>query len=267
MMEQRQQQGQGQRREWLAGMAARSAGALVAMLIPAMLAGPAQAEVTKTHSAGFIVRHEAIVKADPKQVWLALISPDKWWRPEHTWSGDSANLLLTPRAGECFCERIPEVDEPDRFTLEGSVEHMRIIQAYPEQALRMRGGLGPLQSEPVNGVLTIAISTVESGTRLVWEYNVAGYMRYEIPIISGAVDGVIGLQSAALADLLGRVDKPQARLPAQPSDDATGVETGPPQPAPTPAPLLPGPSAPAAPPPKKAPTLKVEDAFGDLIGE
>lgn len=234
-------------------LARRGAYAL-AVFTAGLLAAPAQAEVTVTHPSGFVVRHETIVEADPKQVWLALISPDEWWRPEHTWSGDSANLLLTPKAGECFCERIPEVDEPDRFTLEGSVEHMRVIQAYPEQALRMRGALGPLQSEPVNGVLTIAISIVESGTRVVWEYNVAGYMRYEIPVISAAVDGVIGLQISALADLLGPVGKPVATPPAELNDDLS------------PASSLELDAAPDA-PPKELPSLRVEDAFGDLIGE
>lgn len=215
-------------------------------LLASGAAAPASAEVTKTHPTGFVVRHEVVVAADTKQTWLALVSPDRWWRAEHSWSGDAANLSLTPRAGGCFCERIPEVDEPGRFTLEGSVEHMRIVQAYPERALRMRGGLGPLQSEPAEGVLTITLTAIEGGTRLVWEYNVAGYMRYEIPVISRAVDGVIGGQAGALADLLGRLDAPAAPPPEAADEDK--------------------PAAPAKPPaaPKSAPALRVDDAFGDL---
>lgn len=135
------------------------------LLASALAAVPAAAEVTKVHPTGFVVRHEVVVEADTKATWLALISPATWWRKEHTWSGDAANLSLMPSAGGCFCERIPEVDEPGRFTLEGSVEHMRVIQSQPEAALRMRGGLGPLQSEPVTGVLTIAISKADKGTR------------------------------------------------------------------------------------------------------
>src|SRR3546814_8253213 len=87
-------------------------------------------------------------------------------------------------------------DLPDRITLEGSVEHMRVIQAYPERALRMQGALGPLQSEAVTGILTIAISEVEDGTRIVWEYVVGGHMRFEIPVIAKAVDGVMSQQLA-----------------------------------------------------------------------
>ena len=42
---------------------------------------------------------------------------------------------------------------------------MRVIQAYPEEPLRMVGALGPLQSEPVAGVLTIALTEVETDGR------------------------------------------------------------------------------------------------------
>jgi len=229
----------------------------------AAAAGPAAAEVTKIHPSGFIVRHEVVVEADTKATWLALISPDTWWRKEHTWSGDAANLSITPSAGGCFCERIPEVDEPGRFTLEGSVEHMRVIQSYPESALRMRGGLGPLQSEPVTGILTIAISAADKGaTRLVWEYNVAGYMRYEIPVISRAVDGMIALQAEALGrklglrDIAGTEAKPEAKGEAAKDPG----EAPPDKPATAPAQPTPVRPAPAAKP-------KLDDAFGDLIGD
>lgn len=230
------------------------------------LCAPLAAEVTRSADNGFISRHEAVVTASPKDVWLALISPSGWWRSEHTWSGDAANLMLTPQAGGCFCETIPEIDEPGRFTLQGSVEHMRVIQSYPEQALRMQGALGPLQSEPVIGILTIAISEVDSGTRIVWEYNVGGTMRYGAPEIAKTVDAVLGAQLDALATLLG---------PAAPSDPAAseskvapGTNVAEPViedaaetvadavPAPTP-----GAKSAAEPAPK---TPSVGDVFGDI---
>lgn len=217
---------------------------------------PVAAELTRTTDDSFVSRHEVVVEATPKQVWLALISPADWWTDEHTWSGESANLSLMPKAGGCFCETIPERDEPGRFTLEGSVEHMRVVQAYPEIALRMVGNLGPLQSEPVTGVLTIAISTVDNGTRIVWEYNVGGPMRYEVPVIAKAVDGVMGAQLAALAKPLKVVDAPPATSPSapEPSRQAPAkADAAPKQPA------APKPDAKPAP---KAPS--VDDAFSDL---
>ncbi len=193
-------------------------------LLIALVAQPLGAEVVESDDNGFVTRDVAVVKATPKETWLALISPAKWWNSSHTWSGDSANLTLKPQAGGCFCERIPEDPDPTRITLEGSVEHMRVIQAYPERALRLRGGLGPLQSEPVTGVLTIAISESEQGTKIVWEYFVGGKMRYEIPIIAKAVDGVMSQQLNGLADLLGRVDIEPP--PAPDNEPATEVDDG-----------------------------------------
>lgn len=261
-------------------------------------AAPLAAEVTRSTDNSFVSRHEVVVEATPKEVWLALISPADWWRSEHSWSGEAKNLSLTPKAGGCFCETIPEVDEPGRFTLEGSVEHMRVVQAYPETALRMVGNLGPLQSEPVTGVLTIAISKAETGTRIVWEYNVGGPMRYEMPVISKAVDGVMGAQLAALAKPLvviavpapppapsaapaPAVPPPSGARPAGASDAAPApaakqLPPAKPAAATVPAPVSPKPAAaplakPAAPAATPTPTPKaapkapsVEDAFGEF---
>lgn len=258
-----------------------------------LCAQPGAAEVTQSREGGFVSRHEVVVEASPKEVWLALISPSGWWASEHTWSGDAVNLTLTPQAGGCFCEKIPEVDEPGHFTLEGSVEHMRVIQAYPERALRMLGALGPLQSEPVNGVLTIAISEVGAGTRIVWEYNVGGQMRYEVPVIARAVDAVMVLQLGRLAEPLVLVAVPapvaagsgglvsEGRLvSAAEESEAEGLPQAvakvPVKPAPAPAPApsaskietkpAAGPlSAPAAKPTPKTPS--VDDAFSDFKDE
>ncbi len=239
--------------------------ALIAAITAAGLAsGPARAEITAETDQGFVTRHEVILEASLKETWLALISPARWWSSQHTWSSDAANLTLTPQAGGCFCETIPEVDEPGRFTLEGSVEHMRVIHAYPEQALRMVGALGPLQSEPVTGVLTIALTPVdgeadEGRTRVVWEYNVGGSMRYEIPVIAKAVDGVMALQVKGLGDLLGVVpggedaaDRAEGGAVASEDDAPAVIDPD--------SVLEVGDDAPKA----KAAGASVEEAFGDL---
>ena len=198
----------------------------------ALCSAPLAAEVVERDDEGFVTRDVAEVEADTKATWLALISPARYWNSGHTWSGDAANMRLTPQAGGCFCEKIPEDPDPTKITLEGSVEHMRVIHAFPEKALRMSGGLGPLQSEPVAGILTIALSETDTGgTRIVWEYNVAGRMRYDMDVISKAVDGVMSQQLKGLADLLGPVEvapeqepEPDAVLPedqgAQPAPES-----------------------------------------------
>jgi len=186
-----------------------------------LFASPLSAEVVKSDERGFVTREVAVVEASPKQVWLTLISPAKWWNSGHTWSGDATNLTIKPQAGGCFCERIPEDPDPNRITLEGSVEHMRVVHAFPERALRMQGALGPLQSEAVTGVLTVALAQSEAGgTTIVWEYVVGGYMRYEVPIISKAVDGVMTQQLAGLTKLLGPVGEPVSAVEPMPAPQA-----------------------------------------------
>lgn len=232
---------------------------LLAILIaPAIALGasPLAAEVIDIDDRGFVTRDVAVVEADTKATWLALISPARYWNSGHTWSGDAANMRLTPQAGGCFCEKIPEDPDPEKITLEGSVEHMRVIHAFPERALRMRGGLGPLQSEPADGVLTVALSATETGgTRIVWEYAVAGRMRYEMDVISKAVDGVMSQQLNGLADLLGRVE-----MPVEPEPEPESVpEPGPAQESSIDDVLPEADTAPEA-----APKPSVADAFEDL---
>ena len=180
-----------------------------ALVAAPCLAMPANAEVTESSSSHFVSRHAVDVSAAPKDAWLALIAPGDWWNDAHTWSADASNMSLTPQAGGCFCETIPAEDGVMTMGLQGSVQHMMVVQAVPRKVLRMRGGLGPLQSEPVDGVMTITMQEIEDedgdaiGTRIVWEYVVGGTMRFEVPQISKAVDGVIGQQASGLAEALG----------------------------------------------------------------
>lgn len=167
--------------------------------IPAVLAlamsAPAAAEVVATSDNGFVTKDEVTIAATPRQVWLALIKPGEWWNDSHTWSGDASNMSLVPSAGGCFCEKIPgEGDIP----LDGSAQHAVVVQAVPDKAMRLRGGLGPLQAVPAEGVLTITLEEVDGGTNLTWEYNVGGPMGFEIATISKAVDGVMSQQLQGL---------------------------------------------------------------------
>lgn len=187
----------------------------LAAALAAVLAGPVQAKVTEQGEGGFVSRNAVTVTTDVRATWLALITPSRWWNSAHSWSGDAENLSITPQAGGCFCERIPARDEGERVGLAGSARHMTVVQAAPFSVLRMRGGLGPLQSEPADGVLTIVLSPVEGGgTAILWEYVVGGYMRFELAEISKAVDGVLAEQVTRLAAHLG-----PKRAEAQPPDE------------------------------------------------
>ncbi|WP_435417230.1 SRPBCC family protein [Parerythrobacter aurantius] len=189
-----------------------------AMAFAALAASPARAEIVEVADRGFVTRTTATVSANPQQVWLELIAPGGWWSDTHTWSGDAANLSIVPQGGGCFCERIPATEKDGAVGLDGSVQHMVVVQASPRKVLRMKGALGPLQSEPVEGVLTITLKPMEKGTRILWEYAVGGYMRYKPDVIAKSVDDVLTAQLGALASKLGRVPDPEAKVvaPAKP---------------------------------------------------
>ena len=170
------------------------------------VAAPLSAKVVEQSDSGFVTQDSAEVAATPMETWLALTRPGLWWNDAHTWSADASNMTLTPQAGGCFCERVPGEDRADGFSLDGSVQHMQVIQAYPLKNIRMRGGLGPLQGEPATGVLTITLEEIDGGTRIRWEYVVGGYMRYEVATISKAVDAVMSQQLEGLRDHLGALD-------------------------------------------------------------
>lgn len=192
-----------------------------AAAIALFCAAPVAAEVIETRADGFVTRDTANVAAGTMKTWLALTRPGDWWNDSHTWSGDAANMTLVPQAGGCFCEKVPGEDRADGFSLDGSVQHMTVIQAYPLRVLRMRGGLGPLQGEPATGILTITLKEIEGGTRVLWEYNVGGPMRFKIDEISKAVDAVMSQQLRGLRDHLGALD-----VPAEASPEPATLEDG-----------------------------------------
>lgn len=185
---------------------------------------PVSASVTSSSETGFVIRLVTEVTASPDETWNTLISPADWWNGQHSYSGDAANLTIDPRASGCFCETLPLADEAPEGRRAGSIEHMRIIYAEPGRVLRMAGGLGPLQSEAVHGTMTITLKAQETGSRILWEYVVGGYMRYKVAQIAPAVDQVLAEQLGRLAERLGPVVKhvdPGAN--ATPAEDETTV--------------------------------------------
>ena len=169
----------------------------------------ASAELSASSDAGFVSHNEVLVRASPEQAWNALLSPANWWNSDHTYSGNAANLTLTPRAGGCFCETVPGASGAPA----GEIEHMRVIYVAPSSTLRLSGGLGPLQSEPVSGVLTITLEPQGEMTRISWDYVVGGYMRTPMGQLAPTVDQVVGEQLLRLATSLGTVMDPAARRP------------------------------------------------------
>ena len=164
---------------------------------------PAAAEVTASSDRGFVSHNEAVVAATPQATWDAMLRPADWWNGDHTYSGDAANMTITPRAGGCFCETVPGTG--------GEIEHMRVVYLAPGSTLRMTGGLGPLQADAVTGVLTMTLAPDGELTRITWDYVVGGYTRMPLAELAPLVDQVVGEQLLRLATRFGTVMDPVSR--------------------------------------------------------
>jgi uncharacterized protein YndB with AHSA1/START domain len=163
----------------------------VVIVLAVSLGASAFAEVRETRENAFAVEIVMMVELPPAAAYRASTQVSRWWDPQHTWSGSAKNLSLEPRAGSCFCERLPAG---------GSVQHGRVIFAKPGELLRLDAALGPLQEMPVTGVLSFQFAPDGPGTRITMNYRVAGGLTMDAARLAPLVDQVMGVQLGRLRD-------------------------------------------------------------------
>jgi hypothetical protein len=164
------------------------------ILLACALGAPARAEVVDASSGGFTVRTTADVSAVPRAAYLGLVVwIGSWWDPSHTYSGDARNLSIDPRAGGCWCEKLPN---------NGGVEHMRIVWLDPEKTVRLAGTLGPLQALAATGVMTWTFMPGSAGTRIELTYTAGGYVTGGFEPLAKPVDQVLAAQVQRLKRFL-----------------------------------------------------------------
>ncbi len=166
----------------------------------ATLASPVEAEIIDKADDGFVIRHSIATKVTPLQAWRGMGEISQWWSKAHTYSGDAANLSLILRAGGCFCEVLPK----DR----GTIEHGRVILAWPGKTLRLSAALGPLQQEAVAAVLNWDITPTTGGSTITMTYRVSGRMQGGLAPLAAPVNGVMTEQAERLKAWL---DKPTSK--------------------------------------------------------
>ena len=163
-----------------------------------------RAEVSE-NDAGHLVLHYALpIKATPAKAFAATLDVARWWSSAHTYSADAKNLHLDAKAGGCWCERLKDG---------GSVEHMHVVMAMPGAMLRLKGGLGPLQSGAVDGTLTFEFKSGKEGNQIVVTYLIAGYFAGGLDKLGGGVDHVLAEQLQRLQQLVDAGSVPQAAKP------------------------------------------------------
>ena len=167
---------------------------LCGALVTALACGTAaSAKVRSANDVGFSVASSVRIDRDARSIYTLIAKPARWWSREHSYSGDTANLSMNPRAGGCFCERLPGADGSA-----GSVEHARVILADPYKRLRLSGALGPLQADAVIGTLEFTLTPADKGVEVTISYIAAGSMRTGPRQIAPVVDRVLAEQLASL---------------------------------------------------------------------
>ena len=167
--------------------------ALGVLLVPAT----AHAEVVSANAHGFEIRHIVQTVTPQPAAFDAFAQIPQWWSKDHTYSGDSANLSLSPSPGGCFCERLPTG---------GGVEHMRVAYVAPGERLVMTGSLGPLLYEATAGVMDVKVERIAGGSRLTMNYRAAGFA-------NGGADKLAPLVDRVLGEQMGRYRKFAAAIP------------------------------------------------------
>lgn len=168
---------------------------LITLTLGTLSCTAAGAAVADVASNGFTIKVEQEIAAPPDKVYAALIDPARWWSSDHTFSGSAANLSLDPRAGGCFCEKLPGG---------GSVLHLTVLQVMPGKLLRLVGMLGPFQSIAGNGALTWTLKAAAAGTHLEMTYQIAGSTNMSMngkgyDFWSKGADGMLSAQVVRLA--------------------------------------------------------------------
>ena len=145
----------------------------------------AGAAVVTSSAHGFVLSHSIQVPVPPATAFEAFGQMASWWDPEHSYSGDSANLSFALRPGGCFCERLPAG---------GGVEHLRVSYVAPGERAVLTGSLGPLLFEATTGVLDVKVARVAGGSRVTFDYAVSGFAKGGADRLAAPVDRVLAQQ-------------------------------------------------------------------------
>ena len=162
--------------------------------------------------SAFVVTHKADLEVAPEPVYQAFGQVQRWWNPEHTYSGNAANLRVRLDAGACFCETWDK----------GSAEHARVIYVLRDRAVRMQGAFGPLQEMALNAVLELKVAPRTGGSTFTMTYRVRGSAEAALDKLAPIVDRVMVEQAQRLVAYV-ESSAPKIPTPVEGSFDAAGV--------------------------------------------
>lgn len=143
-------------------------------------AGGAAADIVEATPERYVLRQEASSVLAADALWARLIKPASWWHPDHTYSGDAANLSLEATAGGLWREDWQG----------GSVLHGQVLLVLDGSTLKLDAPFGPLQDLAVTVVWTISVTPEGGGSRVVFDEIANGTAASKLDTLAPAVDFV-----------------------------------------------------------------------------
>ncbi len=143
------------------------------------------AQVAESGENGFQIRASREIDKPAGEVFAAFEKEiGQWWNSQHSWSGDAGNLRMDHERG-ALIEKLPDG---------GYCRHLEIVYYEPGKAMRLSGGLGPLQGLGLHGVMSVAVSEAGGKSRVELSYNVSGFLPGGLEQLAPVVDGVLNEQ-------------------------------------------------------------------------
>lgn len=121
------------------------------------------AEVVQKDDNFFQVQTVVEIQANLGDTFDRFENIGTWWNPSHTFEGDASEYRFNLEK-QALIESIEG----------GFVRHMDIIYWKPESRVVLRGGLGPLLTEAVDGILIFDFKEKEGTTLVAMKYTVSG---------------------------------------------------------------------------------------------
>jgi hypothetical protein len=82
------------------------------------------------------------------------------------------------------------------------VQHLQVVYVDKNHLLRLRGALGPLQQQAVDGVMNWEIVQGKDGSQITLSYRVFGYIESGLQELAEPVNQVLGIQFQRYQDAL-----------------------------------------------------------------
>jgi len=104
------------------------------------------------------------------------------------------------------------------------VQHLQVVYAAPGEGLRLRGALGPLQTEGVDGTLSWTLKPAEGGTSVTQSYVVGGYIRSGMEQWAPRIDRVLDEQLQRLKSFVGGKSPTQSQRSGRERNHLSGPD-------------------------------------------